>query len=418
MNNQNSKSIIMKNFDGYILKQNPLRYEVSTEKLKEHKKMPLSVYMVKNKVKRCECGEKLILLYYMIKKEGIGSNREIQGKKCPCCGKNYFSEKSVELLMNVFDIVGIYEPMNSIQVQVPIEYKPQEYYMINREEDKCRKCGGQVERIRKKVKTVDEKNHSIAVKKCVDCDCLHMTYGTYTTYEYKNVIIINSNEIEKMKRTAELRHEIRRRKKELALMEKEFQVLIEEQLFEDKQNKIIENFWGNNCRVYVYFKLNNYCMRNKHNIQTVTMNVSNTKGDGSKNINIFYCEQCNSYWVNYEAIENMINEKFYPSLKYKIVNESWDKLKPVSELMLYGYNVREGELTTKQRHMLLATIIDKELMTKQQIIHNIQTKVDFNGKKSGNEHAREKWREDIRFVSHYTKGNVRTIQGDLDRRNI
>ena len=48
---------------------------------------------------------------------------------------------------------------------------------------------------------------------------------------------------------------------------------------------------------------------------------------------------------------------------------------------MYGYNVKEGELTEKQRQLLLKELIDKGLMTKDQIIRNIQSKVDFNGKK-------------------------------------
>ena len=58
---------------------------------------------------------------------------------------------------------------------------------------------------------------------------------------------------------------------------------------------------------------------------------------------------------------------------------------------MYGYNVKEGELTEKQRQLLLKELIDKGLMTKDQIIRNIQSKVDFNGKKSGNENAKKRW---------------------------
>lgn len=121
--------------------------------------------------------------------------------------------------------------------------------------------------------------------------------------------------------------------------------------------------------------------KKKHDIQTVSMEVHNTRGFGKRIVNVFHCRQCDKYWINYEAIEDLLNKRFYPDFKYRIVKESWEGLKPVSELMMYGYNVKEGELTEKQRQLLLKELIDKGLMTKDQIIRNIQSKVDFNGKK-------------------------------------
>lgn len=76
--------------------------------------------------------------------------------------------------------------------------------------------------------------------------------------------------------------------------------------------------------------------------------------------------------------------------------------------------MKEGELTEKQRQLLLKELIDKGLMTKDQIIRNIQSKVDFNGKKSGNENAKKRWIDDIKYVSQYTVGNVQEIHGRFE----
>lgn len=64
--------------------------------------------------------------------------------------------------------------------------------------------------------------------------------------------------------------------------------------------------------------------------------------------------------------------------------------------------------------LLLKELIDKGLMTKDQIIRNIQSKVDFNGKKSGNENAKKRWIDDIKYVSQYTVGNVQEIHGRFE----
>lgn len=218
-----------------------------------------------------------------------------------------------------------------------------------------------------------------------------------------------------MRTTSELRHEIKVKKKELDKLEKKFTALMsmgkgyvplntDNSTAQEKKDIVID----------VYFKLNNSCIRKKHDIQAVSMEVHNTRGFGKRIVNVFHCRQCDKYWINYEAIEDLLNKRFYPDFKYRIVKESWEGLKPVSELMMYGYNVKEGELTEKQRQLLLKELIDKGLMTKDQIIRNIQSKVDFNGKKSGNENAKKRWIDDIKYVSQYTVGNVQEIHGRFE----
>lgn len=84
-------------------------------------------------------------------------------------------------------------------------------------------------------------------------------------------------------------------------------------------------------------------------------------------------------------------------------------LKEASELMMYGYNVREGNLTQFERRRILEWIIDYGLLTKAEIIRDLQFKVRYNGNKAGNERARQKWLDDIQFVSQYTRGNSKVI---------
>ena len=83
--------------------------------------------------------------------------------------------------------------------------------------------------------------------------------------------------------------------------------------------------------------------------------------------------------------------------------------------MLYGYNAKDGVLSNSKRQNILAAVITKNLMSKAEIIKNIQSKIDFNGKKKGNEKAKSKWEEDIRFVSTYGTDNQKKINGKLIR---
>ena len=77
--------------------------------------------------------------------------------------------------------------------------------------------------------------------------------------------------------------------------------------------------------------------------------------------------------------------------------------------MMYGYSVREG-ISQQERRRVLEWVIDSGLMSKSEIIRNIQFKVRYNGSKAGNERARQKWLDDIQYVSHYVIGNKREIK--------
>ena len=66
---------------------------------------------------------------------------------------------------------------------------------------------------------------------------------------------------------------------------------------------------------------------------------------------------------------------FIPKMKLQIVDELWGDMKPISKLMLYGYDVKANHLSEDERHNLLAFLIDNNVMKKYEIIRNIQAKV-------------------------------------------
>lgn len=88
-------------------------------------------------------------------------------------------------------------------------------------------------------------------------------------------------------------------------------------------------------------------------------------------------------------------------------------LNEVSQLILYGYNVREGNLSSDERHAILSWIIDSRLLSKAEIIKDLQFIVRYNVSKKGNEQAKTKWENDIQFVSRYVIDNIKTIQAQF-----
>lgn len=183
-------------------------------------------------------------------------------------------------------------------------------------------------------------------------------------------------------------------------------------IVKQEKNEISINTKDNtvlNKKVYIYFRLNNGCVNNKHIIKSVTAKTINFKNGEFIEVNVFHCVECDKYFINYESLQKYIDKGIYPALHFHLVNCDTQKFKETSALMLYGYNARDGFLSEKERQRILSWIIDLGLLSKAEIIKNLQFKVDYNGKKKENYNAKKKWQEDILFVSKYIKGNVDEI---------
>lgn len=190
--------------------------------------------------------------------------------------------------------------------------------------------------------------------------------------------------------------------------------------FGENKNTVInrtQHHSYDSSHVYVYFRLTNSCIKNKHSIDSVTAKTTNIKNGQPIDVNVFYCKSCRKYFINYEALQGYISRGIHPALQYVFSEVDDGKLNDASELMMYGYNVREGDLTQFERRRILEWIIDYGLMTKAEIISNLQFKVGYNGKKPGNERAKQKWLDDIQFVSRYVNGNSKTIKATFVFRN-
>lgn len=162
--------------------------------------------------------------------------------------------------------------------------------------------------------------------------------------------------------------------------------------------------------VYVYYRLNNSCLRNNHDIEAVTAKTTNVKNNQPVEVNVFYCKRCKKYFINFEALQSYFAKGIYPALQYTFNRIDDGTLRDASELMMYGYNVREGQLSQLERRRILEWIIDYGLLSKAEIIRDLQFKVRYNGRKAGNERAKEKWLDDIQYVSHYIEHNTRSIK--------
>ncbi len=161
-----------------------------------------------------------------------------------------------------------------------------------------------------------------------------------------------------------------------------------------------------NVIVYVYERLYNRCVKNhSEKIKSYTALVPTVSDERKKYpINIFYCSNCQRYFVDSEAIEKFVKRRIFLRLKFN-TEYTGGELRAFSELTLFGYTVKEGAMSDGERQGLLKYIIESRLMKKHEIIKQLQWNIDYIGKGPNKESAVEKWRDDIRFVRGYIWDN-------------
>ena len=78
-------------FEGYSLEKQKTvwRYSCSSE-------VPINAFVRIKNEKHCHCGSELVLLAYQYVGAGKQSQK-MHGRKCPVCGNNYFTMKTISL---------------------------------------------------------------------------------------------------------------------------------------------------------------------------------------------------------------------------------------------------------------------------------------------------------------------------------
>lgn len=78
-----------------------------------------------------------------------------------------------------------------------------------------------------------------------------------------------------------------------------------------------------------------------------------------------------------------------------------------SVLYQYGYNVKtKDNLSDKQRHLILAAVVESSILTREQICSHLDTLIERGEKIKKWELATQKWKQDRHFVK---KNNVKSL---------
>ncbi len=145
------------------------------------------------------------------------------------------------------------------------------------------------------------------------------------------------------------------------------------------------------------------CIRDKHNMVCANAHIETASGETAI-LNVNCCLNCNRFYISYDEYSRYMEK--YKSLLTRIVlvdesgNSSFtNNLAAESTLKLCGYTVsQEKGFTSKERANLLANIIHNRIVSKPDVIQHLNWLIRMNGKKAGNDIAKEKWEEDLAFV--------------------
>lgn len=161
------------------------------------------------------------------------------------------------------------------------------------------------------------------------------------------------------------------------------------------------------------------CTTKEHRLNDVLVQIPVFNVDGSISfikLNISYCNTCNKYIMlknDFKQIEGIIACKVIDQTVTRTGNDNDDiEIKQYeSVLYQYGYNVKtKDNLSDKQRHLILAAVVESGILTREQICSHLDTLIERGDKIEKWKLATQKWKQDRHFVKKY---NVKSLPAVL-----
>ena len=104
--------------------------------------------------------------------------------------------------------------------------------------------------------------------------------------------------------------------------------------------------------------------------------------------------------------EDIVTDKMFNDIIDSIINNATDDEIEISQkqsvLYKYGYNVKaKDSLSDKQRHTILALVVESGILTRAQITSHLDTLIERGSKIPKWKEATAKWKQDRTYVSTY-----------------
>lgn len=162
----------------------------------------------------------------------------------------------------------------------------------------------------------------------------------------------------------------------------------------------------------------NYCTHKGHNVHDIIAHVPTFTPDGKikyVDINLTYCNKCDKYIMlksDFKSISGIIAcEVVDETISYNYNNsDSIEISQSESILYKYGYNVKTKEnISDKQRHLILAAVIESGILTRDQICSHLDTLIERGSKIDKWKLATQKWMQDRQYVKKYNSSHLPEI---------
>lgn len=163
--------------------------------------------------------------------------------------------------------------------------------------------------------------------------------------------------------------------------------------------------WNEDSVLYIY-KGQTSCHTRKHEMVSATAILTGRNNSEIK-LNVEYCPHCKKFLVSYTVYETY-REKYGMLLgKLRMDSSSTSGIVDVvlseySPLKLNGYSVSQQDGYSRyDRQYILSKVIEKGALLKSEVVRYLEYFINMNGRRTGNEIALSKWKQDLEFVLQY-----------------
>lgn len=127
-------------------------------------------------------------------------------------------------------------------------------------------------------------------------------------------------------------------------------------------------------------------------------------------LNLMYCRLCDCAYMTQESFNAYWNRIGPLNITYdyddeddtiKRIGRGYNNLKEKSRLREYGYYVAQDGPNDAERKLILVSLIEHHLFSKEEIINHISWLISANSKKIGFASSVNRWRSDLWFLNNY-----------------
>ncbi|WP_143405049.1 hypothetical protein [Eubacterium uniforme] len=377
--------------------KNSTDYE-NVDSIKVQKIKDANFYIYWKKINACKnenCNNNRLLesiyAHYMLKNGDIVAYKTKRCRKCELYYLKYSLFRNLDFQYNIIneEKIKIFEDRQEKSTKNKEEKEKQK---IREQQEKKKQIDKEIEEYRKKYEKIKEKNS-----------------------QKKKDSNQKREDVNKKKKNKKGKNDWLEKARQTSLVEPDYYLKQEKM----RNRKTADEIPIINYRDFVVRSNIFKCIHNNHTIMDIIASISIIDKDDKERVvkvNAGYCQECGTYFIlesTYKYLKRLgiILCRISDEKNYLGGTNGKDmKLASESILMQYGYNVnQEKGLSELNRHKILAVLIDRHIMSKNEIISYIDFFINQRKSNSKFQVAIGKWEADRSFVEEYKVGKYKEI---------